>query len=65
LYLRDPDENGVELYWDRPKDQWPRTPDGALSMYTRPLDLHRLLAEAPEIPVPEPAPEPMPGPRDP
>ena len=39
LYLRDPDGNGVELYWDRPQDQWPRTPDGGVSMYTRPLDL--------------------------
>jgi catechol 2,3-dioxygenase len=44
LYLRDPDDNGVELYWDRPKDQWPRTPDGKLTMYTRPLDLGELLA---------------------
>jgi catechol 2,3-dioxygenase len=43
LYLRDPDQNGVELYWDRPRDQWPRTPDGALTMYTRPLDLEDLL----------------------
>ena len=39
LYLRDPDENGVELYWDRPRDQWPRTPDGGVDMFTRPLDL--------------------------
>jgi catechol 2,3-dioxygenase len=39
LYLRDPDDNGVELYWDRPQDQWPRTPAGELAMYTRPLDL--------------------------
>jgi catechol 2,3-dioxygenase len=46
LYLRDPDENGVELYWDRPKDQWPRGADGRLTMYTRPLDLGALLAEA-------------------
>jgi len=45
LYLRDPDGNGVELYRDRPKDQWPRTPDGALAMFTRPLDLEKLLAE--------------------
>jgi catechol 2,3-dioxygenase len=45
LYLRDPDENGIELYWDRPQEQWPRTPDGQLSMYTRPLDLDALLAE--------------------
>jgi catechol 2,3-dioxygenase len=44
LYLRDPDQNGVELYWDRPRDQWPRTSSGELAMYTRPLDLHNLLA---------------------
>ena len=47
LYLRDPDGNGVELYWDRPKDQWPRDATGGLRMYTRPLDLRALLAEAP------------------
>jgi catechol 2,3-dioxygenase len=46
LYLRDPDGNGVELYWDRPQQEWPRTQDGALAMYTRPLDLGELLAEA-------------------
>ena len=45
LYLRDPDGNGVELYWDRPLDDWPRTPDGHLAMYTRPLDLDALLKE--------------------
>jgi len=45
LCLRDPDDNGVELYWDRPKDQWPQKPDGSLRMYTNPLDLHDLLAE--------------------
>jgi len=45
LYLRDPDDNGVELYWDRPQEQWPRTPDGGLAMYTRPLDLTALLNE--------------------
>ena len=45
LYLRDPDDNGVELYWDRPKAQWPRTPDGGLAMFTRPLDLNDLLKE--------------------
>jgi catechol 2,3-dioxygenase len=43
LYLRDPDQNGVELYWDRPKEQWPRTPEGALAMYTHRLDLEDLL----------------------
>lgn len=45
LYLRDPDGNGVELYCDRPESVWPRKPDGSLAMYTRPLDLERLLAE--------------------
>ena len=44
LYLRDPDTNGVELYWDRPKQEWPRTPEGQLAMFTRPLDLKALLA---------------------
>ena len=43
LYLRDPDNNGVELYWDRPQEEWPRTADGGLAMYTRPLDLDSLL----------------------
>lgn len=46
LYLRDPDENGVELYWDRPVENWPRTPDGGLAMFTKALDLKSLLAEA-------------------
>ena len=46
LYLRDPDENGVELYWDRSPGQWPRTSAGELGMFTRPLDLESLLAEA-------------------
>lgn len=46
LYLRDPDDNGVELYWDRPPEQWPRRADGRLAMVTRPLDLENLLAEA-------------------
>lgn len=44
LYLRDPDENGVELYWDRPRELWPKTPEGELAMYTRPLDVEGLLA---------------------
>jgi catechol 2,3-dioxygenase len=47
LYLRDPDGNGVELYWDRPREQWPRDGEGGLRMFTRPLDLHALLNEAP------------------
>jgi catechol 2,3-dioxygenase len=44
LYLRDPDNNGVELYWDRPEQEWPRAADGALEMFTRRLDLAGLLA---------------------
>jgi catechol 2,3-dioxygenase len=47
LYLRDPDNNGVELYWDRPKEQWPLTGDGKLAMFTRRLDLRGLLGETP------------------
>ena len=43
LYLRDPDENGVELYWDRPQAEWPRSADGGLAMFTRSLDLADLL----------------------
>ena len=46
LYLRDPDGNGLELYWDRPVAEWPRSPEGELAMFTRPLDLRALLAEA-------------------
>ena len=46
LYLRDPDENGIELYWDRPAETWPRTPEGGIAMFTRPLDLDGLLREA-------------------
>ena len=46
LYLRDPDENGLELYHDRPKEEWPRSPDGSVAMFTRPLDLHALLRDA-------------------
>lgn len=45
LYLRDPDENGIELYVDRSPESWPRDPQGNLSMVTRPLDLRRLLSE--------------------
>ena len=46
LYLRDPDQNGVELYWDRPEAQWPRNADGNVNMKTEPLNLQNLLAEA-------------------
>jgi catechol 2,3-dioxygenase len=45
LYLNDPDHNGVELYWDRPKELWPHKPDGSLEMFTMPLDLDDLLKE--------------------
>ena len=45
LYLDDPDGNGVELYWDKPKDQWPKNSDGSLQMYTKPIDLEGLLKE--------------------
>jgi catechol 2,3-dioxygenase len=45
LYLRDPDQNGVELYWDRPKEQWPRNGDGSLAMVTRRLDLDDLMRQ--------------------
>lgn len=48
LYLRDPDQNGVELYWDRPESEWPRDPQGQLVMVTRPLDVRTLLAAAAE-----------------
>ena len=46
LYLRDPDGNGVELYWDRPKDAWPRDANGGIAMSTKRLDLRDLLAES-------------------
>ena len=45
VYLRDPDQNGVELYWDKPRESWPRTPEGEFAMFTRPLDLEALLRE--------------------
>jgi catechol 2,3-dioxygenase len=62
LYLRDPDDNGVELYWDRPTHLWPRTPDGALAMFTRRLDVDGLLREgAPREPA---IAQPGEGPRD-
>ncbi len=43
LYLSDPDGNGVELYWDRPEGEWPRNPDGSITMFTRRLDLESLV----------------------
>ena len=61
LYLRDPDENGVELYWDRPQVVWPRTPGGELAMFTRRLDLDGLLSE---VEADADAPEVGEGPRD-
>ena len=45
LYLEDPDKNGVELYWDKPKEQWPLDPNGNLQMITEPLDLQNQLSE--------------------
>ena len=46
LYLRDPDGNGIELYRDRPSEEWPRDEHGTVAMYTRPVDLESLLAES-------------------
>ena len=45
LYLRDPDDNGVELYWDHPREQWPHATDGSIAMFTHRLDLEALLNE--------------------
>lgn len=50
LYLDDPDGNGVELYWDRPREDWPHEVDGALTMFTRRLDLEALLMELAQLP---------------
>ena len=61
LYLRDPDQNGVELYWDRPRESWPRTAGGELAMFTRRLDLGGLLQEARQPAI---ATAPGTGPRD-
>ena len=44
IYMNDPDQNGVELYWDRPQEEWPRAAEGAIEVYTRSLDLNKLLA---------------------
>lgn len=46
IYLDDPDGNGVELYWDRPREEWPQKEDGSIKMYTRRLDLEELLEES-------------------
>jgi catechol 2,3-dioxygenase len=64
LYLRDPDDNGVELYWDRPRESWPRKEDGTLAMYSRTLDLHGLLADATNVATPSKAPAASGGPKD-
>ena len=48
IYLADPDGNGIELYRDRPREEWPRDEDGSVAMMTIPLDLNALLAEAPD-----------------
>jgi catechol 2,3-dioxygenase len=48
IYLNDPDENGIELYWDKPRDQWPTLPDGSVTMYTHPLNIKNLLEELDE-----------------
>jgi catechol 2,3-dioxygenase len=63
LYLRDPDGNGIELYWDRPRAEWPRGADGTLQMTTKPLDLAALAEAAAEAPAEAPAPAgaPMPA----
>ena len=45
VYLRDPDDNGVELYWDKPAEAWPRAADGSLAMFTHPLDVAALCAQ--------------------
>jgi catechol 2,3-dioxygenase len=62
LYLHDPDENGVELYWDRPKELWPLTAEGGIAMYTRALDMEGLLAVADD--VEDAAPRVGEGPKD-
>lgn len=58
LYLHDPDGNGIELYWDRPQEEWPRGSDGALQMTTEPLDVEGLLEEGRR---PRPAPPAAPA----
>ena len=52
VYLRDPDGNGIELYRDRPREEWPLRPDGGLGMYTRSLDLVELLALSDDVSAP-------------
>ena len=55
IYLADPDSNGVELYWDKPKEEWPLDANGNIRMVTRPLDLRPILAAAEEASVDIPA----------
>lgn len=55
VYLRDPDDNGIELYWDRPQEIWPRRSDGALAMFTKRLDLDSLLQEVTVLPASRPS----------
>jgi catechol 2,3-dioxygenase len=64
LYLRDPDDNGVELYWDSPRELWPRKEDGTLAMYSRTLDLRGLLAEATTVATSPKVPAAGDGPKD-
>jgi catechol-2,3-dioxygenase len=64
VYLRDPDGNGVELYSDRPKELWPRATDGSLAMYSLPLNIRELLAEATNAGAALPVPNPGAGPED-
>jgi catechol 2,3-dioxygenase len=64
LYLRDPDDNGVELYWDRPEESWPRNEDGTLAMYTRPLDLRNLLTQIESTSASQSLPVAGAGPKD-
>jgi len=45
IYLNDPDQNGVELYWDKPKEEWPKQKDGSIDMFTKPLDIGSLMDE--------------------
>lgn len=45
IYLNDPDGNGIELYWDKPRNEWPQTEDGGIDMYTEALDIRDLLGE--------------------
>lgn len=64
LYLRDPDDNGVELSWGRPPNLWPRTSEGRLARYTRRLDLCGLLGEKTATPGEDAIPELGSGPQD-